>query len=100
MLVELLRAHHRGRTGEGRLLLLTEGDDHHLVDHLGIALQEYAHTVLGGHRLALKAQIGNLQLVLTCGEGNVEPSVHVSQHTGTRTYHLDGSANDGLTVFL
>ena len=78
----------------------THGGHNHLVEGCGIALQEYTHAVLGRHRLRLIAEIRNRDLVLALRQSQREATIYVCQHTSTCSFYLDGSADDGLTVFL
>ena len=78
----------------------TQGSYNHLVEGLGVALQEYAHAVLGSNSLRQITEITDLQLLAVSRQSNVETTIHVSQHTSTCTNHLNGSTDDGLSVFL
>ena len=99
-LLNLFRVDRGNGTSDRLALSCTISHDNHLVNELGIALQEYAHTILYRKNLTLEAQIRDLNLIFTCGDGNAEATVHVSQHTSTGTNHLNSSTNDGLTVLL
>ena len=99
-LLDLLRVDRGDRAGDRLALSCTISHDNHLVNELGVALQEYAHTILYRKNLTLEAQIRDLDLIFTCGNGYAEATVHISQHTGTGSNYFDSSADDRLTVLL
>ena len=61
-LLEFLAVNNASRTGERRLLLFSEGDNHHLVKYLVVILQYYFHFCLCRDSLALHAYVRHVEL--------------------------------------